>query len=595
MKSLKLLGLSMLVAVSLIGIVACVSTDTGPEATERRNIMYYADWSVWGGQNNFYPHNMPNDMYTHINYAFLDINKNGNLVWFDRGAAAEHTLEIFGLSRTGANAGLLPAFRALRAENPNVKIGISVGGWSKSGDFSAMAADKNARATFVDSITKFLEYTGMDFVDIDWEYPAYVREGDLVDNKNDEGTPDSVPADKKNYITLMKEVRAGLDALGKKVGKYYELSVALPMNEELLEAGIDVKNLFKIIDFANLMTYDVRGAFDDVSGHHAPLYGNPADPHYEKGYNTDRLVQYMIAEGAPRNKLVIGVPFYTRGWEQVENVEIVEGLPGLFASAAIAGEDTDGTPSRGAENDYPGTIGENGRRIGVWAKRNFETLHKTYPGLIEYWDDVSKAPYMYNGSAFFTFDNERSILEKTQYVHDNNLGGIISWMASNDGITDVPKQRDALTTVIYQGLYGDTELPHFDIIEGDLDISVDIVATSTGYEITVTNNEVRSEMDSVLAVVEKQRKTVLLPKLYIDNSGIELVAASVPRGTTVTQEGNLTVVDFASTLIDATLSVTVQLDYAQGDVSIDNLASIEMTQRVYNFGAEMSKQVVYTK
>ena len=37
----------------------------------------------------------------------------------------------------------------------------------------------------------------MDFVDVDWEYPGSVRQPDLVDNKNDEGTPNAVPQDKE--------------------------------------------------------------------------------------------------------------------------------------------------------------------------------------------------------------------------------------------------------------------------------------------------------------------------------------------------------------------------------------------------------------
>ncbi|MDO7205542.1 glycosyl hydrolase family 18 protein [Paraclostridium bifermentans] len=68
---------------------------------------------------------------------------------------------------------------------------MSLGGWSKSGDFSEVAANPDKRANLVKNVLKFIEYTNMDFVDIDWEYPCDVRQPDLIDNKNDEGTPNA--------------------------------------------------------------------------------------------------------------------------------------------------------------------------------------------------------------------------------------------------------------------------------------------------------------------------------------------------------------------------------------------------------------------
>ena len=111
------------------------------------------------------------------------------------------------------NAGILSAFQELRAKNPNLKIGVSVGGWSKSGDFSEVAANASARANFVKNMVKFIEYTNMDFVDIDWEYPGENRDPDKVDNQNDEGTTKARPQDKDNYILLLQDLRNALNKL----------------------------------------------------------------------------------------------------------------------------------------------------------------------------------------------------------------------------------------------------------------------------------------------------------------------------------------------------------------------------------------------
>ncbi|MBC8824499.1 chitinase, partial [Escherichia coli] len=68
------------------------------------------------------------------------------------------------------------------------------------------------------------------------------------------------------------------------------------------------------------------------------------------------------------------------------------------------------------------------------------------PTLKEYWDDTAKAPYLYSKETgeFYTYDNTRSIGYKAQYVKDNNLGGMISWMQSQDKTTTSTK-RDELT------------------------------------------------------------------------------------------------------------------------------------------------------
>ena len=150
------------------------SSSKQKQKPQYRNVMYYGDWSIWGGQGNFYPKNMPADQYTHINFAFLDMDSNGDLLLTDPDAAFGHPVG----SENGWNSavsGVVPALVALREQNPNVKIGVSLGGWSKSGDFTGVTADPAKRANFVNNVMKFIEYTGMDFVDVDWEFPTSVR------------------------------------------------------------------------------------------------------------------------------------------------------------------------------------------------------------------------------------------------------------------------------------------------------------------------------------------------------------------------------------------------------------------------------------
>ena len=120
--------------------------------------MYYGDWSVWGGQDNFYPKDIPADQLTHLNFAFLDFDSNGDLVFTDKDAAVGNPVGEEGVTWGDINAGILPALQDLRAENPNMKIGVSVGGWSKSADFPVVASDPVKRANLVNNLIKFVEY-----------------------------------------------------------------------------------------------------------------------------------------------------------------------------------------------------------------------------------------------------------------------------------------------------------------------------------------------------------------------------------------------------------------------------------------------------
>ena len=180
----------------------------------------------------------------------------------------------------------------LRAKNPNLKIGVSLGGWSKSGDFSVVCANEATRKNLVDNVMKFIRYTNMDFVDVDWEYPGSQRQADLVDNKNDEGTPQASEADRENYILLLQDLRKALDAQGQELNRTYELSVAISASKATLGLGTDIRRLFETVDFANVMTYDMRGAWDEYSGHQTGLYTNPDDPYKESGLSVDDAVTY---------------------------------------------------------------------------------------------------------------------------------------------------------------------------------------------------------------------------------------------------------------------------------------------------------------
>jgi GH18 family chitinase len=93
----------------------------------------------------------PNSM-THINYAFGHVNQTFN------------GIDV-------ANPDRLHQISALKQQNPDLKVILSVGGWG-SGRFSEMAADSLNRTAFAADAKRVIDEFNLDGVDIDWEYPT---------------------------------------------------------------------------------------------------------------------------------------------------------------------------------------------------------------------------------------------------------------------------------------------------------------------------------------------------------------------------------------------------------------------------------------
>jgi chitinase len=92
------------------------------------------------------------------------------------------------------------------------------------------------------------------------------------------------------------------------------ITVATGASSEFLE-HTEMGKVQRYVDSVNLMSYDYYEPVDDkITGNHAPLYSDPADP---KGVSADRSVHEFQKAGVPARKLVLGVPFYGHVWGEV--------------------------------------------------------------------------------------------------------------------------------------------------------------------------------------------------------------------------------------------------------------------------------------
>jgi chitinase len=148
------------------------------------------------------------------------------------------------------------------AHTNRVKVLISVGGWGWDKQFETMAASAEARRVFVQNLKSFVDEYQLDGADIDWEYP------DAGDSS-------------RNFLSLIRELRAALSdkLLTAAVVSYGDNSLGISPDS------------FALLDFVNVMAYD------------GPEHGTMEQ--FNKG------IAYWSERGVPKEKLIIGIPFYS--------------------------------------------------------------------------------------------------------------------------------------------------------------------------------------------------------------------------------------------------------------------------------------------
>lgn len=394
-------------------------------------VVYFPEWGIYGAHNNYTMDKIPWDKVTHVNYAFAKPLADGTIAGFDCWAAMKESQGCE--NKDGAYDGNFADLQYAKAKYPRVKILISIGGWTLSGTFSDIAADPVKRNRFADSSVAFMKKFGFDGIDIDWEYPG--QPGDPYTNNKYR------PEDKQNFNLLLAKVREKLDAASAADNRTgndkYLLTIAAPAGYTAIETS-EPGVYHQYLDFINLMTYDYRGAFDRVTGHHSPVY--PSEDGKEKErFNADYTANLYHSLGVPKHKLNIGTPYYSRGWGLVDPNT---GVNGMYANS---GETYNVGPC-GIWDDPNSQHNQCGGQNPYYHIKN--AMEKD-PAFTKYRDPVNQTPWLYSPSKreVYTYEDEVSIAFKADYVNNSGWGGMIAWEITGDSPAS---GGTALTDIMYQ-------------------------------------------------------------------------------------------------------------------------------------------------
>ncbi|KFO24386.1 Chitinase-3-like protein 1, partial [Fukomys damarensis] len=333
-------------------------------------VCYYTNWSQYReGDGSCFPDAIDPFLCTHIIYSFANISNNeiDTLEWND--------VTLYG------------QLNSLKKRNPSLKTFLSVGGWNfGSQRFSSIASSTEKRKTFIKSVPKFLRAHGFDGLDLAWMYPGR--------------------RDKQHFTTLIKEMKAEFIKETQPGEQQLLLSAALSAGKVTIDAGYNIAQISQHLDFISVLTYDFHGAWQKTTGHHSPLFRGPLDGRANGFNNVEYAVGYMLWQGAPASKLLMGIPTFGKSY--------------TLASS----ENGVGAPISG-----PGLAGQFTKEEGTLA---YYEICDFLNGAIVQRIPSQKVPYATKGNQWVGYDDPESVKSKAQFLKSRQLAGAIVWTLDLD-------------------------------------------------------------------------------------------------------------------------------------------------------------------
>ena len=269
-----------------------------------------------------------------------------------------------------------------------------IGGWSMNDadqptakTFSDLAASSSAQTAFFKSLLSFMTTYGFDGVDIDWEYPvASDRSGQ--------------PSDFENYPSFLKNLRAALGS----TGHNYGLSITVPSSYWYMQ-NFDIVSIEKIVDWFNVMTYDLHGTWDSSD----PYIGPYVYAHTNLT-EIDQTMDLFWRNSISPSKINLGLGFYGRSFTLSDPSCTKAGCP--FSSG--------GNPGQCSASS--GTLMDSEIDAIIASGNATSTLDKDAAVNIVTWDT----------NQWVSYDDATTLKMKKDYANDLCLGGTMVWAVSTD-------------------------------------------------------------------------------------------------------------------------------------------------------------------
>ncbi|KAI1207060.1 glycoside hydrolase family 18 protein [Annulohypoxylon truncatum] len=236
------------------------------------NAVYFPNFKIYGGAT---PGMMNYSCVNHVFYAFANVAADGSVFLSDEWADTQAPCD-------GVQGGL-GSLMHLKQKHPHLQVTLSIGGGPSNENFPIVASDTLLRDNFARSARGLVEASGLDGIDINWQYPMDPQQG-------------------ANFVALLAAVRIHLPE------EQFFVTAGLPATRVTLQ-NIDIAQAAAYLDFINLVAYDFCGPWTPRSGHQAQLY--PLNKDEASGSSG---VTYLVGHGCPSRKILLGIPLYGRSF-----------------------------------------------------------------------------------------------------------------------------------------------------------------------------------------------------------------------------------------------------------------------------------------
>lgn len=187
-------------------------------------------------------------------------------------------LDNNGMMTVGDGISIKSTVSYIKSQGPKVLLSIGGGGFSEqlAGNWLA-GISKAKRKETLEGIIRYLKENNFDGIDVDFEGEMLNRLG-------------------ANYTALIEDLKMFLHHEG--------MAITAAVHSKNWHSFIP-KSAFQEYDFLNVMTYDATG----------PWRPNDPGPHSSIEFTMSSLDYWINEQNNPKEKVVMGIPFYGRSWD----------------------------------------------------------------------------------------------------------------------------------------------------------------------------------------------------------------------------------------------------------------------------------------